>query len=308
LSSLITKWSQQNKVDYGKRPLTALHNLHKSNNYDDEHLAKLLEAYPRDKLGIHTMGQNPEDWTTFVGGDAGDLSGEELVQAVKKGRIWLNLRAVNDDIDEYAELCDEMFNEVESCIDRKTFKHDLGVLISSPNVQVFYHLDISLSLLWQLRGIKKVRIYPNSSEFAPDETIEGIILKETEEEFEFKPEFDKHAFEVDLEPGMFASWPQFAPHRIENQNMLNVSLSVEYVTLQAILQANMLYTNGYLRRRFGVNPVRETSNAVKLWSKAALARLLKLNRCEQRFQNDLRSYFKIDLSEENCVRFYDKPQ
>ncbi len=308
MSSIITEWSQQNKDDYGKRPLTALHSLHQGDKYSDENLAKLLEEYPRNKLGVYTMGQDHENWKTFVPGDAGDLSGEEIIEAVKKGRIWLNLRAVNDDIDDYTQLCEQMFQEVDSYTGCSTYKQDLGVLISSPNAQVFYHLDIPLVLLWQLRGTKKVWIYPNSSDFAPDENIEGIVLKETEEEFEYNPDFDRHALEIELEPGMFASWPQFAPHRIENHDMLNVSLSVEYVTMQAILQANMMYTNGVLRRRFGSTPLRENSSLVSLWVKAAFARALKLTRSGQQYQNKFRSHFKIDLSEKDCVRFYDKPQ
>lgn len=308
MSSIITDWSKENTSDYGQRALTARHSLHEGDKFSDEGLARLLDDYPRDKLGIYTMGQNPEDWQTFVGGDAGELSGAEIIQAVKTGRIWLNLRAVNEDIDEYSELCEQMFKEVESCTNLSTYKQDLGVLISSPNAQVFYHLDIPLVLLWQLRGVKKLWIYPNTSEFAPDEDIEKIVLKETEEEFEFKPEYDAHAMEVDLEPGMFASWPQMAPHRIENQDMMNVSLSVEYMTVPAILRANMFYTNGFLRRRFGANPVRDDKAGARLWAKAALARALKLTGSGREYQKDGRSHFEIDLSAEHCVRYYDKPQ
>lgn len=308
MSSIITNWSEENKRDYDQRPLIAGHSLHEGNRFDDAGLAKLLDDYPRDKLGIYTMGQDPENWKTFVGGDAAELSGDEIIEAVKTGRIWLNLRAVNEDFDEYSELSEQMFKEVKSCTGQSTFKQDLGLLISSPNAQVFYHLDIPLVLLWQLRGVKKVWIYPNTADFAPDENIERIVLKETEEEFEFKPEYDAHAFTVDLEPGMFASWPQFAPHRIENKDMMNVSLSVEYMTIPGILRANMLYTNGFMRRRFGTTPSRNNDTGAKLWAKAVLARALKLTSTGREFQKDPRSHFEIDLSAKDCVRFYDKPQ
>ncbi len=308
MSAIITHWTDENTKDYGVQPLVAQHSLHEGDRFSDAGLASLLDRYPRDKLGIYTMGKDPENWRTFVGGDAAELSGEEIVQAVKTGRIWLNLRAVNEDFDEYAELSDAMFEEVKTCTGQATFKEDVGLLISSPNAQVFYHLDIPLVLLWQLRGVKKVWIYPNTAEFAPDENIERIVLKETEEEFDYKPEFDAHAFTVDLEPGMFASWPQWAPHRIENKDMMNVSLSVEYMTLPAILRANMLYTNGYMRRRFGANPDRQNASGPALWMKAALARALKLTNSAKEFKKDPRSHFKIDLSASDCVQFYDKPQ
>ena len=47
----------------------------------------------------------------------------------------------------------------------KTFKRNLGVLISSPNANVFYHADIQGQSLWQIEGVKSVYIYPRSEAF-----------------------------------------------------------------------------------------------------------------------------------------------
>ena len=45
----------------------------------------------------------------------------------------------------YAALSDEIFAEKEAEVrGLRTFKRDLGVLISSANAQVFYHLDVPL--------------------------------------------------------------------------------------------------------------------------------------------------------------------
>ncbi len=300
---IFTNWDASHTQAYGQAAFVVEHDLHRNSMFDDEGLADLLDRYPRDRLGVYTMGDDPTHWKTFVRGTAGDLSGAELVQAVKSGRFWMNLRAVNTELDSYGDLCGRMFNALDERTGQKSLKHDLGVLISSPNAQVFYHLDIPLVTLWQVRGVKRVWIYPESPGFAPDTAIESVVLQETEEEFDFSPAFDDDAFVVDLEPGMMASWPQNAPHRIVNHDMMNVSLSVEYMSWPALARANMLYTNGVLRRRFGMSPNRTRDTGAKMWAKAALARALKLGGGRKVFRKDSPISFKVDPQREGGVAF-----
>ena len=51
-----------------------------------------------------------------------------------------------------------------------------GILISSPNAQVYYHADLPGQSLWQIRGTKRVYIYPPVAPFLTPEQIERIIL------------------------------------------------------------------------------------------------------------------------------------
>ena len=105
--------------DYGRKPIIMSHDLHERDMFSDEGLADLLERYPRDELGVYTMGDDPEDWRTFVKGEAGDLSGEELLKLAREGRIWFNLRAVDQHLEDYAELREQMFREFDSLTGQK---------------------------------------------------------------------------------------------------------------------------------------------------------------------------------------------
>jgi hypothetical protein len=176
------------------------HALHERPMFDDEGLARLLDLYPRDKLGVFTMGEDPKAWTTWRKGSAGNLTGDQLLEAAKSGRIWLNLRQTNDHVPEYAALSDEIFADKEGHVPGlKTFKRDVGMLISSANAQVFYHLDVPLVSLWQIRGEKKVWVYPVADPYVGDLALEKIVLRETAEQFAFEPEWDKGAQEVDAD-------------------------------------------------------------------------------------------------------------
>lgn len=252
--SVITDWAPDKAAGFGQRTLTFRHALHERPMFQDDGLVEVLDRYPRDKLGLFTMGPDPVAWQSWRRGDAGDLSGRELLDAALAGRIWLNLRAVNHHLPAYAELAREIFADKAANAGVRGMKKDVGLLISSADAQVFYHLDVPLVSLWQLRGRKRVWVYPRRDPYIGAEQLERIVLKESAEQFGYAPAWDAAADVVDLEPGRMVTWPQNAPHRIVNGSMLNVSLSIEFMTPAALMRANAIYGDGVLRRRLGLRP------------------------------------------------------
>ena len=299
---MATMWPDQMRSIFGSEIAEGTHTLHKSPLFCDGSLAALLDAYPRDKLGIWTFAQHGEGEEAPVKGQAPDLSGMELLEAVKRGRIWLNLRAANRLVPDYAETGDHIFDGLEEASGHKILKRDMGILISSPGINVHYHLDIPLVALFQVRGEKTVWFYPPTPDFAPDERLEAIILREQEEGLPFSNTFDAAAKEITLKPGMAVTWPQTAPHRVQNGGMMNVSLSCEFMTLPALIHANALYANARLRRGFGANPPRPAGLTPTTLGKAALARLLKRVEPKAPREAPTPASFCIDLAASGCVR------
>lgn len=291
------QWPEDVSARFAQETLVVHHDLHKREMFNDAGLESLLDRYPRDKLGVFTMGADPVDWRSWQSGKAGDLSGAELLAGVHAGRIWLNLRAANHYLEDYAALSDEIFANKEGHIKGlKTLKHDLGVLISSPNAQVFYHLDSALVSLWQIRGTKFVRVYDPKAPFARPEQIEAVVLRETAEQIPFDPAWDDAAQSITLEPGMMVTWPQNAPHRIVNGPMVNVSLSLEFMTPQALLRANVIYANGVLRRRFGMEPQIQKGFDPRALTKFGLARAFKAINLQKAHQYKLPISFDLTNS------------
>lgn len=301
---ILTDWDNEKAAGFGKRPVVANHNLHQRKMFSNDGLADLLDRYPREAFNLYTMDNTPEgSKDSFRRGVVGDLSGEEILEAIKRGMLWVNLRRANDHVEAYDELCDEMFGELDARTPGlKSFKRDMGVLISSPNARVFYHLDIPLVTLWQIQGEKTIYVYPTGSPFVRDEHLEGIVLGETEEEIPYDPAFDEKAQVIKLTPGTMVSWPQNAPHRIDNGDCVNVSLSCEFLTRPALVRANALYTNGVLRRRYGKNPNIAADGMAASYAKAAFARVHKLVGNRSSFQTIVEPSFTIDLNAENSVR------
>ena len=295
--SIIRDWTPDKARSFTKQNLVFQHGLHERPMFDDAGLEELLDRYPREKLGVFTMGEDPVAWTTWRKGSAGGLSGSKLLEAAQAGRIWLNLRATNDYLPEYAALGEEIFAEKQAQTGVRTMKRDLGMLISSANAQVFYHLDVPLVSLWQLRGRKKVWVYPVADPYVGQEVLERIVLKETAEQFTFDPAWDAGAQAYDLTPGTMVPWAQNAPHRIENGPMLNVSLSIEIMTPQALMRANVIYANGVMRRRLGARPrVQDGFTPVGL-GKVAVARAAKALKLQTPHERMLPVTFKLDAGQ-----------
>ena len=301
--SILTDWTGEKAEAFEKRNIVAHHNLHERDMFSDAGLIDLLDRYPRDRMGIYTMGYEVTDRQSFRAGNAPDLSGEELFQAVHEGRIWINMRNSNDYLPEYDALTEEMFDALEDVNPGvKTMKQDTSILISSPKAQVFYHMDVPLVTLWQIRGVKNVWLYPPEAPYLPDESLETVVLKESEEEIPFNPAWDEGALKVRLEPGMVATWPQNGPHRIVNEDMVNVSLSCEFQTLKSIVRANAVYANGILRRNFGMSPEIGRDGAISQYSKAALARIFKILKVRKAFAYQIPRTFEVDPNSEKAVR------
>jgi hypothetical protein len=200
------------------------------------------------------MGEDLEDWRSWRRGSAGTMSGERLLSAVKEGRLWLNLRHANQHLADFSDLCDEIAAEKERALKTKVLNRDLGLLISSPNARVFYHLDVPYSSLWQVRGEKRFWLYPRTEPFVRPAWLERCVHGTAEGQMPFNPAWDDVADTRTLTPGEVITWPQNAPHRVDNGPMMNVSVSMEFMTPRARVRANVLHANGLLRTHLGWTP------------------------------------------------------
>ncbi len=251
---MIAQWTDSDVAGFETAILRVRHSLHERPLFSDEGLARVLDLYPRESLGAFTMGEDLEDWGSWRRGGVRGLSGDQLLTAVQEGRLWLNLRHANLHLPEFAALCDEIAAEKERRLGQPILNRDLGLLISSPNARVFFHLDVPLSSLWQVRGHKKIWFYPRREPYVSDAWIERCVLRTAEGQAPFRAEWDDEAVSFPMTPGDMTTWPQNMPHRVDNGPMVNVSLSMEFMTPRALRRARVLHANGVLRRSLGWSP------------------------------------------------------
>jgi hypothetical protein len=279
---------------WGNNTLKLRHTLHERPLFTDENLGRVLDAIPEHRMAINTMGREGHDTRTWSYCQRGDLSGEQLISAVQQGRIWINVTKIHETVPEFADLLEEMFAEIEGHVpDLGVFRKSMGLLISSPNAQVFYHADVPGQALWQIRGEKRIWIYPNHAPFLRGRDLENIIRGTTEEEVRYEPWFDKHAQVVDLAPGDMAHWPLNGPHRVENRDCLNISITSEHWTPEIRRHFAVQYGNGIMRQ-FGMTPKSNDLYGPNAWAKIAMTAAWRLSGQQKRQAYKRTMRFKLD--------------
>jgi hypothetical protein len=303
---LLENWTPDQAARMENAIFVAQHRLQDLEMFRDEHLIDTLDRHPRKDLGINTMGEDPQLHHEWQEGSAGNLTAEQLFEAVSRGKVWLNLRRVMDHHAEYADIVNRLYEELAAvCPGLSTYNRSANLLISSPDAIVYYHLDCPVNMLWHIRGQKRVWAYPLESGIVSGETIEGVLCGEKSEELEFKPEWDELAVVYDLQPGEMVTWPQHTPHRVVNTQGVNVSLSTEHMTSRAARRNNVFLANRHFRHLFG-GDFRSTElqgwrPATKEFALRVMRRLPVIAPPEpQGFKYPVT--FEVDLDAPNCVR------
>ena len=296
MSAVVTHWDPEEVAGFERRLIDFRHTLHERPMFSDEGLAAILSRYPREALGVFTMGEDLEDWQSWRRGSAGAMTGERLLGAVQQGRLWLNLRHADEHLPEFTDLCAEIAAEKERVFKTKVLNRDLGLLISSPNARVFYHLDVPLSSLWQVRGQKRIWFYPRTEPYVQPAWLERCVHGTAEGQMPFKPEWDDIAESRTLNPGDMITWAQNCPHRVDNGPMMNVSVSMEFMTPRARVRANVLHANGLIRSHLGWTPKIQARPGPVMAAKLMLAAAHKAAIARKARAPVLAETFKVDAA------------
>ena len=253
---LLEPWTYENKESYGRTLMRAKHNLLETGLFCDEALIKLLDTHPTDYIDVCTNDPDPLLYDRHVSVDFRGFSGADILDLVKRGKVYINLREAMNMHPDYEPIMASLIEELEQNSGIKENKKRCrgGILISSPTSITDYHSDTSRTNMWHLRGHKQIYVYPLTKKFLPDVAYERIIIGEYDSDESYHPSFDDDAVCNDLYGGEFLSWPHPAPHRVVNKSFC-VSMVTEFTTRQTAYYNSIAMTNGLLRRHFNRNPV-----------------------------------------------------
>ena len=65
-------------------------------------------------------------------------------------------------------------------------------------------------------------------------------------------------------------WPLYTPHRVENLDCLNISMTTEYWTENIRRRQMLNLANGILREKLGITPRSTATSGAGFWAKAVL--------------------------------------
>jgi hypothetical protein len=294
--ALVNLTAEQRET-FGNKPQVVRHHLHQLSLFDDNALRDLIDRYPRQWLQAFTMGTDPEKREDWAPVEIGDCSGSDLLDAVKRGRLWLNILNTQKVDERFKQALDGLYEALsQQCPGFETLTRSATLLVSSPGAQVYYHVDGPPNFLWHIRGEKRVYVYPpGDRRLISQEIMEDVFASVADEEMPYERAWDKFAVVYELKPGDGALWPHNSPHRVVNTDTLNVSLATNHMTSQSEHRKLVYLANRFFRRRWHL-PFRSI-NERGPWPRAKIdayrvCRKLGLDRRKASF--DYRASLKID--------------
>ena len=252
------------------------HGLNARGFAEDAWLAEVLDRCPAELFDINLYDFDDEGQVSLRTGARGRLSGPDLLEAIKAGRLWVNIREVDRACPDLWAAAMEEFRAIQSTYPGMRAVTNAGQLIlSSPKARVPYHFDPAGVVLLHLRGRKRVFVYPGDEAHLPERCMEQVVARQTTEELPYVRAFEADATVIDLEPGQALTWPLYAPHRVENLDRFCVSLSMDFQTWPSRWRNGALYTNAVLRSRGGAPRWTEGMSTPELAARWAASLALK---------------------------------
>lgn len=298
---IFSNWDDTHSALWGHAPIRPAHNMHKSPLFSMDHLAELIERYPREHYSLMQTGVK-DGQRVWRQGEIGNFTGRQVIDAISRGGLWLNLRMVSSIDTRYHDMLSQMFAEIEAKVPgfAAPHQHNAGILISAPEAQVHYHSDLPGQGLIQIAGRKRVYVYPSTPPFVTPKNLEDIQLFEFELDMPYHEWYDRHAVVFDLEPGQMLNWPLNAPHRVDNLGTVNISMTVGYENEEIRRTRIVNLANGLLRNRFGYTPKSRALKGPSFWGKAVMQKALRNT-----------SWVKRERKARNVIEFrldHDHPQ
>lgn len=241
------------RANIGRRPFTIAHRLSAHPLLALPNLIELSRRLPAENVRYNRGDVAPSQriYTAAKNG----LSIDETIRQIEDCGSWLVLRFVEQDPD-YRALVDECLDEIQTLSEPVMpgmCKREGFIFITSPGSVTPFHADPEYNFLMQIRGTKRASLFDVSDRSIVSEEVLEKYLAEGPFCGEFKDEYQRKAFEFDLNPGDGLHFPLNWPHWIKNGNEVSISFSITFRTPQSERTSCIYRVNHELRKR-GFNP------------------------------------------------------
>jgi hypothetical protein len=246
------QWSAEEAARFGIVPQASRHRLLELPWWSDEALIRMISEQPRSKLRVFQSGVDPtQRHRDHQPVDTEGVSAEEILAAVKKGKLWVNLQRIDTTRQEFDKLGKDLYAELErSCPHfHPVWINRAFLFVSSPGAMVYLHADYQPNMLWHVRGRKTIWIYPPYHPQIVTPLRMDEICAGGEDDIEYRHEFDALGKPFSIAAGETVSWPARAPHRVVNGPDLNVSLSTFHETVEDYARVEVHRADYMLRQK-----------------------------------------------------------
>ncbi len=221
--------------------------------FELERLAELAEALPPDCVEWNAadlpIGQDPRTTPAIR------LSPAETIRQIETCGAWIVLKNVERD-PEYRAALHECLDEFAPTATKATGRMHRRVgfiFLSSPGAVTPLHLDPEHNVLMQIKGKKRIHVYPTDKGIIGAEHHENYHAGKAHRNLRHFPEYDAFAQAFDLAPGDAVFVPLKAPHWVKNGDRPSISFSVTWRSRASDNDRRLRLAN-YAIRKMGGRP------------------------------------------------------
>jgi Cupin-like domain len=205
------------------------------------------------------------------------LSVAQLIDQIENAGAWILLKRSNHD-PRYAAILEHGLADAARLVGKrfptKTILHSAVILITSPNRVTSYHMDPDCNFLCQIHGKKLFHVFDRyDREIVPEEELERFWAKDNNAAI-YKKHLQHRATTYELKPGVGVHIPVNAPHWVQNDNNISITLAMIFQYPMSAL-GNVYRCNYYLRKA-GMKPMPPgrsvLRDALKRWTVSGVMR------------------------------------
>jgi hypothetical protein len=188
----------------------------------------------------------------------------ETIEQIQNANGWIMLNHVERN-PAYQKVLEEGIADVLQLAGREVKNKikwfEAIIFVTSPHRATPYHVDRECAWLLQIRGDKKIHLFPRADkEAVPDEELERFWAVDNQAGV-YKPQFESHAMVFNMRPGTGVHIPVNTPHWLRNGDDISISMNINFVFHDRIW-GNIYKANHQLRKR-GFQPTPPGQNAFK---------------------------------------------
>jgi ribosomal protein L16 Arg81 hydroxylase len=238
---------------YERTPFVIRHDLHQHPLLKFERLMELSRQLPEENIELNA-GNVPK---SLVEGrkPTHEMTPDEVIHRIRDCNTWLGLKKVVQ-VPEYRALVDDVLEQLRPAIDVKypgMYARDAFIFVTSPRSMVPYHMDPEHNFLFQISGGKSFTIFDRfDRDLLPEEEIERHYTQENRK-MVLPPQLETRGRRISLAPGDALHVPINAPHFVENDGEISISISITFRTPRSD-QREILYQINHRLRSLGLRP------------------------------------------------------
>src|SRR5690606_9170988 len=121
----------------------------------------LLDRYPAELYDINLFDFDEDGQMHMRTGVRGRLPGAEVLAGIKEGRVWVQLRRVEQHYPELGRAIHAAFDGISAQSPGfKAIQLNGQLILSAPQAKVPFHADAPGVVLFHMRGRKRLWVYP----------------------------------------------------------------------------------------------------------------------------------------------------